>query len=37
VVGAVDFMRDTAMLKVYYKDNDKAYNEINHTFKIPKE
>jgi hypothetical protein len=36
-IGAVDFMRDSVMLKVYYQDESKTNNTINHSFKIPKE
>lgn len=33
-VGAVDFLRDTAMLKVYYEDNQP--NSVNGLLKLPK-
>lgn len=37
-VGAVDFLRDTAMLKVFYRDNVSHSDSIvNHMFKFPKE
>lgn len=36
-VGAVDFLRDSAMLKVYYKEANKHDNLVNKLFKIPKE
>lgn len=36
-VGAVDFLRDSAMLKVYYKEQSKKDNIVNKLFKIPKE
>ena len=36
-VGAVDFMRDTALLKVHYSEIDKTDSLINHSLKIPKE
>lgn len=37
-VGAVDFLRDTAMLKVYYHDHDRhGDNTVNRMLKIPKE
>lgn len=35
-VGAVDFLRDTAMIKVYYKDED-GLNTVNKMLKFPKE
>lgn len=36
-VGAVDFLKDTAMLKVFYKESQKKTNTVNKLFKIPKE
>ncbi|MBD5230776.1 MAG: DUF4956 domain-containing protein [Bacteroidales bacterium] len=36
-VGAVDFLRDSAMLKVYYKEQSRTDNIVNKLFKIPKE
>lgn len=36
-VGAVDFLKDTAMLKVFYKEQSKRHNRVNKLFKIPKE
>lgn len=36
-VGAVDFLHDTAMLKVFYKDTDGSSNSINKLLKLPKE
>lgn len=35
-VGAVDFLRDTAMVKVYYKDR-KGGNTVNRMLRLPKE
>ena len=35
-VGAVDFLRDTAMLKVHYKDMSERDNTVNYLFRIPK-
>lgn len=34
-VGAVDFLRDTAMIKIHY--NARGENSVNHTLKLPKE
>lgn len=34
-VGAVDFLHDTAMLKIYYEE--KLDNSVNHLLKLPKE
>lgn len=36
-VGAVDFLRDTAMIKVYYEDKTDESNSVNQLFKLPKE
>ncbi len=37
-VGAVDFLRDTAMLKVHYESNsDNESQDVNHLLKFPKE
>ncbi len=36
-VGAVDFLRDTAMLKVYYADDSQSNNSVNKLLKLPKE
>jgi hypothetical protein len=38
-IGAVDFMRDVTMLKVYYKETEHSASseELNHTFRLPKE
>ncbi|MBQ9076444.1 MAG: DUF4956 domain-containing protein [Muribaculaceae bacterium] len=37
-VGAVNFLQDTAMLKVFYEsEEDKSSNAINHMLKFPKE
>lgn len=35
-VGAVDFIRDTVMIKVYYDTLDKQENSVNKLFKLPK-
>ena len=35
-VGAVDFLTDMTMIRVYYKDDEQVGNDINSTFKIPK-
>lgn len=35
-VGAVDFLKDTAMLKIFYKEPMRKDNSINKLFKIPK-
>ena len=35
-VGAVDFLRDTAMLKVYYEDKAEPANSVNRLLKLPK-
>lgn len=36
-IGAVDFLRDTVMLKVYYRDdNERDGNSVNHMMKLPK-
>ena len=34
-IGAIDFLRDTAMLKIYYRE--RGENSVNHTLKLPKE
>ena len=37
-IGAVDFLRDTAMLKVYYRDKKRfGDNIVNKMLKLPKE
>ncbi len=36
-VGHIDFLRDTAMLKVYYIPEDAAGNTVDHLLKFPKE
>ena len=36
-VGAVDFLRDTAMLKVYYGDSKGSINTVDNMLKIPKD
>ncbi|MDO4755215.1 MAG: DUF4956 domain-containing protein, partial [Parabacteroides sp.] len=36
-VGAVDFLRDTAMLKVFYEDTLENGNSVNNLLKLPKE
>jgi hypothetical protein len=36
-VGSVDFLRDSAMLKVFYEAETGQDNSVNHTFKIPRE
>ncbi len=36
-VGAVDFLRDTAMLKVYYDAGREGLNSVNNKFKAPKD
>ncbi len=36
-VGAVDFLRDTAMLKVYYGDRKGRINTVDNMLKIPKD
>ncbi len=36
-IGAVDFMRDIAMLKVFYVDESGTSNSVNKLLKIPKE
>lgn len=36
-VGAVDFLTDMAMLRVYYVTRDKAVNSVDQTIKIPQE
>ena len=35
-VGAVDFLRDVVMLKVYYEDNNGKGNSVNGMLKFPK-
>lgn len=34
-IGAIDFLRDTAMLKIHYRE--RGENSVNHTMKLPKE
>lgn len=36
-VGHIDFLRDTAMLKVYYIPTDEGANTVDHLLKFPKE
>lgn len=36
-VGHIDFLRDTAMLKVYYNPTDEGVNTVDHLLKFPKE
>ena len=36
-IGAVDFLRDTVMLKVFYEDNSENSNSVNKLLKLPKE
>ena len=36
-VGAVDFLHDTAMLKVFYDDDIETGNSVNKLLKLPKE
>lgn len=36
-VGSVDFIRDAAMLKVYYESKDETSQAVNHMLKFPKE
>lgn len=36
-VGHIDFLRDTAMLKVYYIPTDNGENTVDHLIKFPKE
>lgn len=36
-VGAIDFLRDTAMLKVFYDDQTEDGNSVNKLLKLPKE
>lgn len=36
-VGSVDFLRDTAMLKVIYKNDKEGSNSVNKTLKFPKD
>lgn len=36
-VGHIDFLRDTAMLKIHYTPDDKEINTIDHLVKLPKE
>ena len=35
-IGHIDFLKDSAMLKVHYKSTDKIYNTVDHTVKFPK-
>ena len=34
-IGAIDFLRDTAMLKIHYRE--RGENSVNHTMKLPKD
>ena len=34
--GAVDFLKDTAMLKVYYDNGGNPFNAVDHMMKLPK-
>lgn len=36
-VGAVDFLRDTAMLKVFYEDKEESADSVDKLLKLPKE
>lgn len=36
-VGHIDFLRDTAMLKIYYTPEDTGGNTVDHLLKFPKE
>lgn len=36
-VGHIDFLRDTAMLKVYYIPDDNGGNSVDNMLKFPKE
>ena len=36
-IGHIDFLRDTAMLKVYYIPVDNLENTVDHLVKFPKE
>ncbi|MDE7387615.1 MAG: DUF4956 domain-containing protein, partial [Muribaculaceae bacterium] len=36
-VGHIDFLRDTAMLKVYYTPEDETVNTVDNVLKFPKE
>ncbi len=36
-VGAIDFLRDTAMLKIYYDAGKEGLNSVNRKFKLPKD
>ena len=36
-VGAVDFLRDMAVLKVYYKPQTKEINTVDNIFKLNRE
>lgn len=35
-IGAVDFLRDSTMLKVIYRDKDRGANSVDKLFKLPK-
>lgn len=35
-VGAIDFLRDTTMLKVYYKDENQENNTVDQIMRLPK-
>jgi hypothetical protein len=36
-VGHIDFLRDTAMLKVYYEPESHSVNTVDNVLKFPKE
>jgi hypothetical protein len=36
-IGAVDFLRDTVMIKVYYVEGANTSNSVNKLFNIPRE
>lgn len=35
-VGSIDFLRDTALLKIHYEDDENSINTVNNITKIPK-
>ena len=35
-VGSVDFLKDTAILKIEYKNDGEGQSHVNDTLKIPK-
>ncbi len=37
LVGSVDFLRDSALVKIYYKDDDKPQSDVNNTIKPKRE